>query len=120
MNFHRTPALVAAAMLAALTLAGTASLAHADTPSASEKQIVRYGDLNLATQAGLQALYRRIENAAADVCGPSTVTGSRIVSTAWKDCVGSAVRNAVLKVNHPSLTAYYAVQLRSGPLKITG
>jgi UrcA family protein len=120
MNFHRTPAFVAAAMLAALTLAGTASLAHADTPSDTEKQIVRYGDLNLATQAGLQALFRRIQNAAGEVCGPSTVAGSRIISTAWKDCVSNSVRDAILEVNHPSLTAYYAAQLRSGPFKITG
>ena len=120
MNFRRTPAFVAAATLAALTLAGTASLAHADALSDTEKQIVRYGDLNLATQAGLQALYRRIQNAAADVCGPSTVAGTRIVSAAWKDCVSASVRDAILKVNHPSLTAYYAAQLRSWAVKTSG
>ena len=113
MNLRRTPAFVAAAMLATVTLMGTASLAHAAAPSEIETQTVRFGDLNLGSQAGLQALYLRIQNAAQNVCGPSLVTGTHLVSEAWRDCVSASVRDAILKINRPSLTAYYATQLRT-------
>jgi len=120
MNLRRTPEFLAAATLSALTLLGTASLAHADVPSDTERQTVRFDDLNLTTPAGLQALYLRIQNAAHDVCGPSHVLGSRIVSEAWKECVSASVRDAVLKINRPSLTAYYATQLRGPFSRTTG
>jgi UrcA family protein len=120
MNRPRTPAFVAATLLATFTLMGTASLAHAAAPSDTQQETVRFGDLNLATQAGLQALYLRIQNAARDVCGPSQVAGTRIASGAWKDCVSASIHDAILQINQPSLTAYYAAQLRNVPFRTTG
>ena len=120
MNLRRTPAFAAAAMLAALTMLGTASLAHADARSETEQRTVRFGDLNLGTQAGLQALYLRIQNAARDVCGPAEIMGTRLVSTAWKDCVSASVRDAILTINRPSLTAFYATQLRAVTARTAG
>ena len=113
MTHRRTHAFVAAATLAALTLLGTASLAHAAAPSVSEQVVVRFDDLNLATPAGLQALYLRIQNAARSVCGTPETLGTRVASQAWKECVSTSVRDAIFKVNRPALTAYYATQLRT-------
>jgi UrcA family protein len=110
MNFRRTTSFVAAAACAVATLAGVASLAHADDRDDAPKQTVRYDDLNLSTQAGLQTLYRRIQHAARSVCGPALVTGTRIVSAARNDCVNTSIRQAILTVNQPSLTAYYAAR----------
>ena len=120
MNRRRTRAFVAAVTLAGLTLIGTASLAHAAAPASTDSVVVRFDDLNLGTQAGLQALYRRIQNAARSVCGSPDVLGSHIASEAWKDCVSESVHDAILKVNRPSLTAYYATQLRSVSSPTTG
>ena len=120
MNLRRTPAVVAAATLAALTLIGTASLAHAAAPSNTEQVVVRFDDLNLATPAGLQALYLRIQNAARSVCGSAELPGSRVASEAWTDCVTASIRGAISEVNQPALTAYYATQLRPGVARTSG
>jgi UrcA family protein len=103
-------ALAAAVML---TSAGLPSLAQAFVQDDVRSETVRFDDLNLGTTAGLQALYVRIQNAARDVCGQADLPGSRVASAAWKDCVSDSVHQAILKVNNPSLTAYYADRLRA-------
>jgi UrcA family protein len=71
---------------------------------------VRFGELNLDARAGAEVLYRRIQNAARNVCGPAERTGSHIRSAAWEKCVASAVRTAVYHVDRPVLTGYYLEQ----------
>ena len=114
MNFRRTTSVAGAAMLAIATMTGVPALAHADAADAADAatETVRYDDLNLSTPAGVQALYHRIQSAARNVCGPSVVTGTRIVSEGWKDCVSTTVHKAIFEVNKPPLTAYYANHLR--------
>jgi UrcA family protein len=120
MNYRRTTSLIAAAGITVALLSGVASLAHADVDGIAASRTVRYDDLNLSTQAGVQSLYRRIQNAARDVCGPEDVPGTRLTSRAWKDCVSGSIRQAVLSVNKPALTAYYAVRLRDVPFATAG
>lgn len=91
--------------VAALTFAPR--LAHADTASEVLTKTVRFGDLNLDNRSGVESLYRRIESAAREVCGPDKHTGSLFVSAAWTTCVTNAVQQAVRTVDRPSLTAYY-------------
>jgi UrcA family protein len=120
MNIRRTTGLIAAAGLILGMLTGVASLAHADVDSNLPSRTVRYDDLNLSTQAGVQSLYRRIQYAAREVCGPEEVPGTRLTSPQWKDCVTSSIRQAVLSVNQPALTAYYAVRLHDVPFQTAG
>ena len=120
MKVSRVTRSIAAALLAIATLTGVLSLAHADPAFDVDSRTVRYDDLNLATPTGVEALYRRIQNAARDVCGPSVVTGSHVVTESWKDCVNASVRQAILAINKPALTAYYAGRLRLPFAKTVG
>ena len=85
----------------------TPQVAYAESYDRPPTQIVRFGDLNLNSRAGVEVLYRRIESAARDVCGPAEDPGSRRPSAAWQSCVREAVMTAVHKVDRPLLTAYF-------------
>ena len=111
MRLRRITGFVVAATLSAATVAGVPQLAHAGPASDVASLTVHFDDLNLSSEAGVSALYRRIQNAARTVCGPPSFTGTRIVSQDWKDCVSASVRQAILSVNKPLLTAYYASRL---------
>ena len=66
-------------------------------------QAVKYQDLNLNTDAGVQVLYKRIQAAADQVCG--NVDGRDLqVARAHKACVAQAVQGAVATVNNQMLT----------------
>jgi UrcA family protein len=70
-----------------------------DPPSVT----VRYADLDLSSPAGADALYRRIQAAARQVCGfPGT---DLVEQSSWRSCYRSAVGDAVRKVNSPLLIA---------------
>ncbi len=85
------------------TLAPAAFAADSDAPSVK----VRYGDLNLATEAGVQTLYRRIKGAARMVCDQSIPSGdAQSVSHFWK-CYDTALGNAINRVNNTQLTAMH-------------
>lgn len=120
MNLRPLIAVAGAATLTLLGLGGVASLAQADERGETRTQLVRFADLNLGSEAGLQALYRRLENAADNVCGPESVLGSRAVSAEWRACVASAVRAAVLSIDRPNVTAYYAAYVRHRALAVSG
>ena len=79
--------------LAALALAGAASAASRDANSV----VVRFGDLDLNSQAGVTRLHKRIRNAAESVCGPleTRILGLR---DAYDECVAEAVSNGVAAV----------------------
>ena len=97
--------LVAAAALAATTLAGQASAA----PVAAQAPAVhvRYNDLDLATEQGSRALYRRIQVAARQVCPVSDIRDLAAMSQALK-CQAAAVNRAVDDVHSPQLAALHA------------
>ena len=99
-----TNLLVVAAALAVGMLAGVTHAAEAEVPA----QTVRFQDLNLNTDAGVQVLYKRIHGAANQVCGNFNVRdleGARI----HKACVERAVADAVATVNNQMLTKTVAV-----------
>ena len=50
-------------------LAAAAAATTAVPATAQESRVVRYDDLNLASQAGVERLERRIDQAARSVCG---------------------------------------------------
>jgi len=66
---------------------------------------VSYADLDLSSPAGANALYRRIQAAAKQVCGHAGA--DLIEQSIWKACYRNAIGDAVAKVNNPVLTAVH-------------
>lgn len=94
--------------LAALVLSGLA------TAAPTNSVVVKYGDLNLNSQAGIARLHKRIANAAESVCNQLE---TRILSlqAAYKDCVNTAVADGVGAVDNANLSQYHA---RKGRLSV--
>jgi UrcA family protein len=96
---HKTVSLIAAS-IATLSVA-SAALA-ADTGELRSTGRVRYGDLNLASDAGVAHLYARLQSAANRVCE----------STSFPDvidhrCAAQALDGAVAAVGNDRLTALH-------------
>ncbi len=100
-----TNLLVVATALAVGMVAGIAHAAEADVPA----QAVRFQDLNLDTDAGLQVLFHRIQGAAKQVGGD---VGGRdlVVARAQKACADRAVANAVAAVKNERMVAVAQVR----------
>jgi len=88
-----------------------ASNAHADD---ARSETVKFSDLNLSSQAGVEALYGRIHAAARRVC--EQPAGEL---TAARKCMTKAESDAIGKVNVPLLTAFYQNKTGSHPQTIT-
>lgn len=106
------PALTAAVMLAALSLA-----AHADPSSATTLRghgVVNYGDLNIESEAGAKILLQRLERAAKKACGGqatfSSYTGS--LDHTFEQCWTEAIARAVKQLGAPTVTRVYAESAR--------
>jgi UrcA family protein len=71
--------------------------------------VVKYADLNLDHPAGVDALYARLKGAAHQVCAPYD---SRGLANLWKfrACTDDALRNALVSVDNPALTACYTAE----------
>jgi UrcA family protein len=79
----------------------------ADTPSQPPSElIVKYSDLDLTRVSGVVELYRRLEQAARQVC--TAVTEAAIAPSAV--CVSDAISRAVSEINEPALTRYAAAR----------
>lgn len=91
--------------LAALSVTGVATTQAATRDSNSV--VVRYGDLNLNSQAGLKTLHKRIRNAAQSVCSPleTKVLGLR---ADYDNCVEQAVEEGIAAVGNVSLSQIHA------------
>jgi UrcA family protein len=91
--------------LAALACTVCSTPGWSSTPSSVT---VKYGDLDLASQAGASALYHRIQGAAKYVCG---VEGRSLVEVIkWRSCVSDATGQAVERVHSPLLTQLHTGQ----------
>ena len=99
-----------------LSLAIVAGSLPAQARAAGPEQpsiVVRYGDLNLDTAAGAQALYRRIVGAAHQVCPEPRSRDLRSFAAA-RACRTEAIARAVRQVNSPRLAAAHNGQARQG------
>jgi UrcA family protein len=103
--FHKGPLVVGTLMLA---VTGAVSTAWAEaSPSQRTVNIeVEYTDINLATQAGAETLYRRIVRAARMACGPADARSAAMM-TAHRGCLKEAVDGAVKDVGSPKLSALH-------------
>lgn len=100
-----------AGTLAALAVTTASSGAPPSDVAPSVK--VRYDDLNLATTAGVETLYRRITIAAREVC-PDEYSRDLAVFAASQRCRADAVAQAVQAVNNPGLALVHAARVSHG------
>ncbi|MBS0374698.1 MAG: UrcA family protein [Proteobacteria bacterium] len=81
--------------------------AHAHAADGAAALQVKIADLDATSPAGAKEILRRLQSAAAQVCGltprPSTVPGA-------EECASRAVGQAVYSANLPRLTSAYVNQ----------
>jgi len=77
-------------------------------------ETVKFADLNVNTQAGVEVLYGRIHAAARRVCDQPAGDPTGI-----KACMSKAEAGAIAKVNTPLLTAFYQKKTGTQPQTIT-
>jgi UrcA family protein len=106
----------------AVALALTTALgwsAHADrvngavTVTSTPTMTVSFAELDITKPAGLQVLYRRIENAAKIVCGVDSPPQALARTRQARECYKTAVDDAVRQINRPTLTALHRAKTRS-------
>ena len=87
-------------LLAAAVLTMNAMPASAADQVITRSTVVKFGDLNLGSEAGAQALYQRITRAANKMCEEAT---DRFPTVEYRNCVTRAIADAVAKVDRPAL-----------------
>jgi len=79
----------------------------------ARSETVRFADLNVSTQAGVEALYGRIHAAARRVCEQPSGEMEAV-----KSCVTKTEGDAIRKANLPLLTAFYQSKTSGKPQTI--
>ena len=96
--------------MACLAVASTVVHAADKSPDSEPmKRTVKYGDLNLANQQGVEQLYRRISGAAQHVCDNGESRSLQAQAQVWI-CTQQTIARAVAAVNQPALTALHAIK----------
>jgi UrcA family protein len=90
----------------ALALVSVATVSAARSLDSPPQRIVKFGDVNLATDSGVAMLYSRIRSAAREVCEPGNVWNVESL-LASKECTDLAIERAVDDINDPHLTSYH-------------
>jgi UrcA family protein len=108
-----TLALVTALAGCVLSAAAVSS-AQAQTPANDVRRVVvKYTDLNLATDEGALALHRRIVSAAREVC-PADFSRDLGRLIAVRECQKEAIDRAVADIHDARLAAVHARQAQRG------
>jgi UrcA family protein len=115
MGHRQRIASLGSALLAVIAVCAVPHVARGAAPAAQQGQVIWYGDLDLNTRDGVEALYQRIDRAARIACGPPIMTGSRIPTFSWQACVADAIKAAVVKLDRPALTGYYVERMAHVP-----
>ena len=76
-------------------------------------ETVKFGDLDLSTQSGVEALYRRIHAAALRVCDQPAGEQAAV-----RGCLTKAEKSAIGQVDIPLLTAFYQNKTGTPPQTI--
>jgi len=93
---------------AACSGAVSAGTGNDDVPSVA----IHYDPRSLDTDGGARTLYRRIVNAAAEVC-PQYPSSAYLINDAVRRCRQESVARAVMKINNPHLAAVYAASMHN-------
>jgi UrcA family protein len=110
MRFRR---LIGTALFSAIYFGFTSLPAAANGIESLPTYTVKVGDLDITNQQGAVALYRRIERAAREVCGPQESDPT------FRLCLDRTIADAVGKINTPALVAvYHAKTGKTVPLQV--
>jgi UrcA family protein len=93
--------------------ASIGAVSAATTDDDVRSVIVRYRPQSLDTESGARALYRRIVNAAAEVC-PLDSSSPHFISSAVRQCREQSIARAVFTINSPKLVAIYSTNAKKG------
>lgn len=108
MNFTRIAVLVGGSLLGSLGVAQATTPANTVTiTNEVPTVVVRYGDLNLATESGARKLYHRLSVAAQAVC-PVEDARQLAALDSNRTCRANAIARAVHQINSPQLAALHA------------
>jgi UrcA family protein len=107
--FRRSLALAGACAALSLSTVSFATPPSDATPSVA----VRFDDLNLATSAGVETLYRRISHAAQSVCPVGDIRDLALISASER-CQAQAVSRAVNELHNPKLAVLHAARASQG------
>jgi UrcA family protein len=107
--------LIVTGIFSALAASFSAVSAAADSTPV-RTSIVKYDDLSLSSPRDANVLYRRIRSEAAKVCSLPMEADLR-VRMQEAACAHSAIRDAVIKVNEPTLFNVYNAK-NSTPLPV--
>lgn len=83
------------------------------SPAATIKHddvVVKYADLDLASEEGAETLYARLSSAAARACGNTPMAWEHKARKDFKACFDRKLEKAVGKVGHPNVQAVHAVR----------
>lgn len=111
MKLHKHRIVFSAALLAAASplVAAPAHAAYTGPGMAQESISVAIADLNLSSEAGVAALYKRLQRAAETVCGPQDLraAGSMTALRMNKTCYAETLDRAVASIAHDALGALH-------------
>ena len=98
--------------IAGIMAAGGASAARLDSDAPSV--VVKYSEQSLATDDGAYALYRRITNAAKQVCPADDNTRDLKRQSLIKECRNQAIARAIRQIDNSRLAALHAAHSKNG------
>jgi len=102
---------IALAVLGAL--AGVMAAGAASAESAVPSVVVKYSEASLATDNGVQDLYRRITYAARKVC-PAGTFGDLSYARLVAECRNQAIARAIRQIDNSRLAELYATHSKNG------
>lgn len=112
-RMQRTVSTLSAALMVS-TFAGAALAVQAAPSDDHAQTVVRYDDLNLASDAGTHALYRRLRAGAHRVCDiPGTREMKLLIIS--QNCYEKALLSAVKAVHSERLSSLYQTSHGNGP-----
>jgi UrcA family protein len=94
----------------ALALSAQAGDASINATVKHDDVVVKYADLDLASEEGAQTLYARLSSAAARACGNTPMAWEHKARKDFKACFDRKLEKAVGKVGHPNVQAVHAVR----------
>jgi UrcA family protein len=104
---RRGTAVRVAMLLGSIITAAAGSASAAGTVTDVPSVVVRFADVDLATDQGVRSLYARIARAAHVVC-PDAPVGDLNAAAQSRACQQQAIARAVREVNAPLLAAVYS------------
>ena len=102
---------------AAIAWGGGSAAQAAEPDNTVAHKVVSFKDLNLNSAEGIEVLYKRIRNAAHEVCAdPGRYDLSEFK---LRPCIDDAMSRAIAQVNSPMLTNLYQAKAGKGDKKTT-